>query len=225
MKEVKTMPKTIDIKGPIITNDDKWIYDWFGVAACCPADIRSQLDEMADDEGVQVVINSSGGDIFAASEIYDMLAESKATIKVIFAASAASYVACACTSEIVPTGMLMIHNVSSYAAGDYNDMAHESGVLLKASKAVAAAYRLKTGMSENELIGLMDKETWLTADEAVEKGFIDKVTEYAEKAKEVKLAASLNGLIPDAIIKQMRNEKTQLTAKLELLKRKEVEEE
>lgn len=219
------MPKTIDIKGPIITNDDKWIYDWFGVDYCCPTDIRSQLDEMADDEGVQVVINSSGGDIFAASEIYDMLAESKATIKVIFAASAASYVACACTSEIVPTGMLMIHNVSSYAAGDYNDMAHESGVLLKASKAVATAYRLKTGMSEDELIGLMDKETWFTADEAVKKGFIDKVTEYAEKPKEVKLAASLSGLIPDTIIKQMRDEKTQLTAKLELLKRKEVEEE
>lgn len=219
------MPKTIDIKGPIITNDDKWIYDWFGVASCCPADIQSQLDEVADDEGVQVVINSSGGDIFAASEIYDMLAESKATIKVIFAASAASYIACACKSEIVPTGMLMIHNVSSYAAGDYNDMAHESGVLLKASKAVATAYRLKTGMSEDELIGLMDKETWLTADEAVEKGFIDKVTEYAEKSKEVKLAASLSGLIPDTIIKQMRDEKTQLIAKLELLKRKEVEEE
>ena len=219
------MPKTIDIKGPIITNDDKWIYDWFGVASCCPADIRSQLDEMAVDEGVQVVINSSGGDIFAASEIYDMLAESKATIKVIFAASAASYIACACTSEIVPTGMLMIHNVSNYAAGDYNDMAHESGVLLKASKAVATAYRLKTGMTEDELIGLMDNETWFTADEAVEKGFIDKVAEYAEKPKEVKLAASLNGLIPDTIIKQMRDEKTQLTAKLELLKRKEVEEE
>lgn len=218
------MPKTIDIKGPIVTNDDKWIYDWFGVDSCCPADIRSQLDEVAD-EGVQVVINSSGGDIFAASEIYDMLAESKATIKVIFAASAASYIACACTSEIVPTGMLMIHNVSSYAAGDYNDMAHESGVLLKASKAVATAYRLKTGMSEDELIGLMDKETWLTADEAVEKGFIDKVAEYAEKPKEVKLAASLSGLIPDTIIKQMRDEKTQFTAKLELLKRKEVEEE
>ena len=218
------MPKTIDIKGPIVTNDDKWIYDWFGVDSCCPADVRSQLDEVAD-EGVQVVINSSGGDIFAASEIYDMLAESKATIKVIFAASAASYIACACTSEIVPTGMLMIHNVSSYAAGDYNDMAHKSGVLLKASKAVATAYRLKTGMSEDELIGLMDKETWLTADEAVEKGFIDKVAEYAEKPKEVKLAASLSGLIPDTIIKQMRDEKTQLTAKLELLKRKEVEEE
>ena len=218
------MPKTIEIKGPIITNDDKWIYDWFGVASCCPADIRSQLDDVADDESVQVVINSSGGDIFAASEIYDMLAESEATIKVVFAASAASYIACACKSEIVPTGMLMIHNVSSYVAGDYNDMAHESGVLLKASKAVATAYRLKTGMSEDELIGLMDKETWLTADEAVEKGFIDKVTEYAEKPKEVKLAASLNGLIPNTIIKQMRDEKTQLTAKLELLKRKEVEE-
>ena len=80
-------------------------------------------------------------------------------------------------------------------------------------------------MSEDELIGLMDKETWLTADEAVEKGFIDKVAEYAEKPKEVKLAASLNGLIPDTIIKQMRSEKTQLTAKLELLKRKDVESE
>ena len=34
------MPKVIDIKGPIITNDDKWIYDWFGVASCCPADYR-----------------------------------------------------------------------------------------------------------------------------------------------------------------------------------------
>lgn len=220
------MPKTIDIKGPIITNDDKWIYDWFGVASCCPADIRSQLDDTADDEGVQVIINSSGGDIFAASEIYDMLAESKATIKVVFAASAASYIACACKSEIVPTGMLMIHNVSSYAAGDYNDMAHESGVLLKASKAVATAYRLKTGMTEDELIGLMDNETWLTADEAVEKGFIDKITEYvANKPVKVKLAASLNGLIPDTIIKQMRSEKTQLTAKLELLKRKDVESE
>ena len=72
----------------------------------------------------------------------------------------------------------------------------------------------------------MDNETWLTADEAVEKGFIDKITEYAaNKPVEVKLAASLNGLIPDTIIKQMRDEKTQLTAKLELLKRKEVEEE
>ena len=217
------MSKIIDIKGPIITNDDKWIYDWFGVASCCPADIRSQLDEVADDEGVQVVINSSGGDIFAASEIYDMLAESKATIKVIFAASAASYIACACSSEIVPTGMLMIHNVSSYATGDYNDMAHESGVLLKASKAVATAYRLKTGMTEDELIGLMDDETWLTADEAVEKGFIDKVAEYSNSSKEVKLAASLNGLIPDTIVKQMRNEKAQLTAKIDLLKRKGVE--
>ena len=119
----------------------------------------------------------------------------------------------------------MIHNVSSYAAGDYNDMAHESEVLLKASKAVATAYRLKTGMTEDELIGLMDDETWLTADEAVEKGFIDKVAEYSNRSKEVKLAASLNGLIPDTIVKQMRNEKAQLTAKIDLLKRKEVENE
>lgn len=188
------MPKTIDIKGPIITNDDKWIYDWFGVASCCPADIRLQLDDVADDEGVQVVINSSGGDIFAASEIYDMLAESKATIKVIFAASAASYIACACTSEIVPTGMLMIHNVSSYAAGDYNDMAHESGVLLKASKAVATAYRLKTGMSENELIGLMDKETWLTADEAVEKVLLIRSRNMPKSQKRLNLRQALTAL-------------------------------
>lgn len=219
------MPKTINIKGTIINDGDKWIYDLFDEPSCCPSDIHQAFENLADDEEIQVVINSPGGDIFAASEIYDMLAKSKATIKVIFAASAASYIACACSSEIVPTGMLMIHNVSSYAAGDYNDMAHESEVLLKASKAVATAYRLKTGMTEDELIGLMDDETWLTADEAVEKGFIDKVAEYSNRSKEVKLAASLNGLIPDTIVKQMRNEKAQLTAKIDLLKRKEVENE
>lgn len=88
----------------------------------------------------------------------------------------------------------MIHNVSSYAAGDYNDMAHESGVLLKASKAVATAYRLKTGMSEDELIGLMDKETWFTADEAVKKALLTRSRNTPKSQKRLNLRQVLAAL-------------------------------
>lgn len=213
------MSKTINIKGPIISDGDKWIYDFFDEPSCCPADISNALESLADDETVQVVINSPGGDIFAASEIYDILASNNIKIKVVYAASAASYIACACESEIVQTGMLMIHNVSSYAAGDYNDMAHSSDVLLKASKAIASAYRKKTGMSEDEIISMMDKETWLTADEAVEKGFIDKISDYQSDSN-VKLAASLSGLIPAKIVAELKTQKSKLKAEIELLKLK-----
>lgn len=214
------MAKTINIKGTIINDGDKWIYDLFDEPSCCPSDIHQAFENLADDEEIQVVINSPGGDIFAASEIYDLLASAKnASIKVVYAASAASYIACACKSEIVPTGMFMIHNVSSYASGDYNDMSHSSDVLLTASKAIASAYRLKTGMNEDELISMMDKETWLTAEQAVEKGFIDNVSDYQNNSN-ARLAASLTGLIPQKIVAELKAKKSRLKAEIELLKLK-----
>ena len=214
------MPKIINIKGPVVSDSDKWIYDFLGEPACCPEDIRKCFENLSDNDEVQAVINSPGGDIFAASEIYDLLASSKnASVKVVYAASAASYIACACKSEIVPTGMLMIHNVSSYANGDYNDMAHSSDVLLTASKAIASAYRLKTGMSEDELISMMDRETWLTAEQAVEKGFIDKVSDYQNNSN-VRLVASFTGLVPAKVVSELKEKRAKLKAEIELLKLK-----
>ena len=122
------MPRTINIKGTIISDSDKWIYDWFGIENVSAKAVSAELAE-ANGDDIVVRINSNGGDIFAGSEIYDLLASysGNVTIRIVgMAASAASVVAMAGKSEIAPTGMLMIHNVQSYAAGDYftarNDM-------------------------------------------------------------------------------------------------------
>lgn len=216
------MAKTININGVIICNDDKFVYNYFGIESVSPNDINKALAE-ANGEDVIVNINSNGGDVFAGSTIYDLLSSYKGNIliRVVgMAASAASVIACAGTSEIVPTAMIMIHNVSSYTEGDYNSMLHSAEVLQKANKAIATAYCRKTGLSEKELLSLMDKETYITAEEAVKQGFIDKIAEYEETSSQNKLAlaASITGLLPEKTISKIRAERAKAQAKLELIK-------
>ena len=167
--------KKIDVKGDIISDEEKWIYDYLEWPSTCPKDITDALKD-AEGDSVEVTINSGGGNVIAGSEIYTMLMnhDGEVNINVIYAASAASVISMAGKSKISPTGLFMIHNVSCSSSGDYRDMDHTSDVLKAANKAVASAYRDKTGMTEKELLKMMDNETWLSADEAVEKGFIDE---------------------------------------------------
>ena len=167
--------KKIDVNGDIITDEEKWIYDYLEWPSTCPKDITDALQD-AEGDSVEVTINSGGGNVIAGSEIYTMLMnyDGEVNINVIYAASAASVISMAGKSKISPTGLFMIHNVSCASSGDYRDMDHTSDVLKAANKAVASAYRDKTGMTEKELLKMMDNETWLSADEAVEKGFIDE---------------------------------------------------
>jgi len=104
------------------------------------------------------------------------------------AASAARVIAQGGISDIAETAMFMIHNVSSYAQGDYNAMRHTAETLEKANNAIAQSYISKTGLSEKEILNLMNKETWLTAKEAVEQKFIDKIA----SSQSAKLVASNN---------------------------------
>lgn len=167
----------INIKGSIIKNDSKWIYDWFGMDSTCPADVKGLIDKAAG-ERLEVEINSSGGDIFAGSEIYTALRayNGEVDISVVgLAASAASVIAMAGRSKISPTGMVMIHKVSTYAEGNHNTLEHQAEVLRTADQAIANAYKDKTSMTDGQLLELMDKETWLNAQKAVEYGFIDEV--------------------------------------------------
>lgn len=217
---------TINIKGPIISNDSKWVYDYFGMESVCPRDVLQGLEACTTGEAVKVIISSSGGDIVAATEIYDALRNycCDVQIKVVTAASAATIIACAGQSEIVPTALFMIHNVSSYAEGDYNEMDKQSRILQTANRAVAAAYKLKTGKNEDELLDLMNKETWMTAKEAVENGFIDKISEAKtsnNQPKNLQLAASINEMIPPSIIANLQNQRATIRTKLQLLKIKE----
>jgi ATP-dependent protease ClpP protease subunit len=218
------MPRTINIKGTIISDSDKWIYDWFGIENVSAKAVSDELAE-ANGEDVIVRINSNGGDVFAGSEIYDLLASysGKITIRVVgMAASAASVIAMAGTSEIAPTGMMMIHNVRSYAEGDYRDMERSAETLKEANRAIMAAYRSKTGRSEDELLTLMDNETYFSADRAVELGFIDQIAEYKSPESGVQLAASTSGLLPAATIQKFRAERAKAQAQLDLIKFMEV---
>lgn len=170
------MNTSIDIKGTIISNDDKWIYDWYDIESVCPRDVLGKLNGTDD---IDIYINSGGGDVIAASEIYEALRQYKGNVLIHvvgLAASAASVIMCARECDISPTSLVMIHNVSTGVYGDKNAMAHSSGVLSAADEAVCAAYQIKTGKSKDELLDMMNEETWLPAPKAVELGFCNRVS-------------------------------------------------
>lgn len=196
------------IKGVIVRTDDKWIYDWFGIEAVCPSDIDRALVEAAGQD-IEVDINSGGGDIFAGSDIYTALRsyKGKVTIRIVgVAASAASVIAMAGYCEMSPTAMIMVHNVQSSAEGDYHAMDKQSDVLKTANQTIAAAYIGKTKMSEKDALEMMDKETWLTAPQAKEKGLIDAVM-FDSGVEGVQLAASAfcGSMLPQTVLDKIRN--------------------
>lgn len=198
----------IDVRGDIISNDDKWIYDWLGWDGTCPADIRKALDSKPPGEVLNVLINSGGGDVFAGQEIYSMLfGRNDVKIKIqSMAGSAASVIAMANESEISPVAMIMIHNVSMRgASGDYHDMQKNAEILRQMNAALASSYREKTGRTEEEILRLMDRETWLTANQAVEMGFVNSVT-----TETVNFTNDIQGIrLTDEIRAKVLAEKTQ----------------
>ena len=158
------------LDGPISTES------WWGDEVT-PAEFRAELAGVDGD--LTVWINSPGGDVFAASEIYNMLKDfaHNVTVKVdALAASAASVVAMAGdTVYISPTGLIMIHNPSTIAMGDKSEMEAAIKVLDEVKESIVNAYMAKTGLSHAKISRLMDDETWMNANKAVELGFADKV--------------------------------------------------
>lgn len=194
--------KNIDIKGPIVPGEEKWIYDIFDIEATSPKDVTEILKKH-EDEDIQLTINSPGGDVFCASEIYTELKAHKGKVKsriVGVAASAASVIAMAGDVEMSPTAQIMIHNAWTIAMGDRNDMQGVSDFLKTVDRSIAKAYEKKTGLNESELLSLMDKETWMDAEEAKEKGFIDAI--MFEEAPRV--SAALPGALPKQVINKMK---------------------
>lgn len=194
--------KVIPIKGTIISNNSKWIYELFEREATAPKDIV--LPETGED--VEIHINSGGGDVYAGSEIYTALRaySGRVTVKIVgIAASAASVIAMAGDSvEISPTAQIMIHNVSSGVYGDHNALEHEATVLKGFNKSIASAYVHKTGKALPDLLELMNQTTWFDAEAAVENGFADKVM-FAQEVAPL-LVASETPMIPQDFIERMQ---------------------
>ena len=137
-------------------------------------------DELLAGTGdITVWINSPGGDVFAAAQIYNMLMEytGKVTVKIDgLAVSAASVIAMAGGDVYMsPVSMLMIHNPSTIAIGDSEEMLRAKALLDEVKESIINAYELKTGLSRTKLSHLMDAESWMNANKALELGFADKI--------------------------------------------------
>ena len=148
---------------------------------------RMFKEELISGNGpVTVWINSPGGDCIAASQIYSMLMDYKGEITVKIdgiAASAASVIAMAGTKVLMsPTALMMIHNPSTTAFGDHRDMAKAIDLLDEVKESIINAYEIKTGKSRAVLSHMMDQETWMNVNKAMELGFADGVLEDSKKA-------------------------------------------
>ena len=124
-------------------------------------------------------INSYGGDVWSASEIYTSLrAYTGPIITVVtgLAASAASVILMAGKPvRASPTAEIMIHNPSMQAEGDYREMERARKELINTRNAILNAYELKTGLTRSTLRQMMDRPAWMTAQTAKRRGFIDEV--------------------------------------------------
>ena len=169
MKE-QTVERTLFLNGTIA--EESWFDD----------DVTPQLfrDELNAGSGdITVWINSPGGDCVAAAQIYNMLMNYKGnvTIKIDgIAASAASVIAMAGTKVVMsPVSMMMIHNPATVAFGDSADMQKAIAMLDEVKESIINAYEIKTGLSRAKLSHLMDAETWMDANSAIEMGFADEI--------------------------------------------------
>ena len=155
-------------------------------------DVTPQLfkDELMSGSGdITVWINSPGGDCVAAAQIYNMLMDYKGNVTVKIdgiAASAASVIAMAGTKVMMsPVSMLMIHNPMTAAFGDSGEMQKAIEMLSSVKDSIINAYEIKTGLTRAKLSHLMDAETWMDANKAVELGFADEIMKRSDEAEDM----------------------------------------
>lgn len=171
--------RTLFLNGEI--SDETWFGD-----EVTPKLFQRELSAAEGD--ITVWINSPGGDVFAAAQIYNMLMDYKGNVTVKIdglAASAASVIAMAGTRVLMsPVAMMMIHNPMTVAIGDSEEMKKAVAMLDEVKESIMNAYEIKTGLSRSKISHLMDAESWFNAKKAVELGFADKILFDKDEEKE-----------------------------------------
>jgi len=181
-----TGARTLVLNGQI--SDETWYGD-----EVTPGLFREELN--AGEGDITVWINSPGGDVFAAAQIYNMLKEYPGNVEVRIdgmAASAASVVAMAGDRiSMSPVAMMMIHNPMTVAMGDHKAFQQAMDMLEEVKESIINAYELKTGQSRTVISHMMDDETWFNAKKAVELGFADDILYTDGEGKQEAPAAVL----------------------------------
>ena len=152
-----------------------------------PKKFKAEL--LSDSGDISVWLNSPGGDVFAASQIYTMLKEYAGKVSVRIdglAASAASVIAMAGDEIIMsPVAMMMIHNPATVIFGEAADLQSGIKMLSEVKESIINAYEQKTNLPRNKISNMMDAETWFSAQKAVELGFADKILYAPEETSDV----------------------------------------
>ncbi|MEK3992301.1 MULTISPECIES: head maturation protease, ClpP-related [Robertmurraya] len=201
---------------------------WFGDEVT-PKQFKSELFNESGD--ISIWINSPGGDVFAASQIYNMLMDYKGhvTVKIDgIAASAASVIAMAGGEVLMsPVSMMMIHNPMTIAFGDTAEMKKAIQMLSEVKESIINAYELKTGLPRTKLSSLMDAESWFNSKKAMELGFANGIlfaNESAQASPEEGIIYSQMAVVNSFLHKLPQKEKKTgtdisiLDKRLELLK-------
>jgi ATP-dependent Clp protease protease subunit len=159
--------------------------DWLGMVGA--KGIVDQLKKFGNDADVEVRINSPGGSVTEGQAIYNAFARHKGKVRMVIdslAASMGSYIAMAGDEiEIAENAMLMVHNPWTLAMGDAAELRQTADVLEKFQSSSTEVYARRSGQKFDKVRELMDSETWLTAQEAVDLGFADSVGQEMKDAQ------------------------------------------
>jgi ATP-dependent protease ClpP protease subunit len=160
------------------------ISDGWGISA---KDVVEAIAQVSDADVLNIRINSPGGDVFEARAIIEAIKRFKGkTIAHIdsLAASAATGIACAANEVLISEGgYYMIHNASGVACGDKNAMLEMAALLEKIEFSLITDYTNKTNKTSQQITDWMNAETWFSAKEAIDNGFVDGLSPTSTKAK------------------------------------------
>ena len=176
--------KVFHLDGPIVSDEN---YEWAGEpesGLVAPSRLRAFLDD-AGDEDISIEINTPGGNVWAATSMMSDLLRHQGTVDVVVTgvcASAGNFFLTLRSGDrmAMPNTEFMIHNVFTIAVGDYKDFEKLARNLKKSSEGLAKRLAASTNLSIEELTGFMDSETWFTAEEALEHGFVDSMFDEGE---------------------------------------------
>ena len=208
------MLRKIEVKGRIVSDDHLEVYQWFGYAATSPSVVKNAIaeSEANGESEILVEINSGGGSVFAGAEIYYALKKFNGTVNVeipSLAASAASFIAMAGNKVSMSLmGHFMIHGASTYASGNHQSMADTGDFLRNIDESIINAYLTKTSKTRDELRAMMDKDTWMTAQQALEYGLIDEILFENQQPDAVASNGNSdeNELLPQEVIDKVKAE-------------------
>ena len=191
----------LTVNGAIVSDDDRWLYEYFGFSCFSPSAVRTALSNNPRNEELVLEVNSVGGSVFAGFEIYSLLRQATCPTRAVvqsLAASAASTIVSACqTVQMSPVAQIMIHNPSMSTDG--NQDAHKASIkLLDAiTQSILNGYEVKVKgkTTRDKLTQLMRSETWLPAQEAVKLGLADEILELDD----VEIPSTVVNAVGDSI--------------------------